>query len=415
MYETGLVIICLLPGLVFVLYVMSQKEFYIAKPSNFFVLLWFYYGFSVPIDYLTGVNVPQAWGVVDYSRPEFFHGMLEAMSMFYLVLFGYFIGGYVRARQTVGKVTVGRQSIIHPPSLSLIVFLVVIVLVANFDDVLNMSRMERNMQLNNTSYKLLKFVDLITLILCCLFIVYEKNLKKVKMVVFLSLIVGAFQGDRSSLAIPIIAYFYRIDFSVSKFKLQLFLIFGVFFLFLWKSVYSFILAYSLGKDVVFSDMLKGFSLSAIDATSSFNLLVWQIVDFDIYSLLWGYSILVLPFVIALPRFIFDFGFETLSEQYVATYLPHIAEAGGGRGFGGVAEFFLNFYIVGPLLAGIALGYLCKYFDKHKKSILGVIFLIVLFRFFRSDIASVVKTYVVMFGGVVLLWLCWSLFIKRIKL
>lgn len=90
-------------------------------------------------------------------------------------------------------------------------------------------------------------------------------------------------------------------------------------------------------------------------------------------------------------------FKTLAQQYGNQFNPTLTEKGGGIGFSGIAESWLNFGAIGPLIIGILLGSFCMIAEQSRNKIILALALIITMRFFRSDFLSLFKTWVCAFG------------------
>jgi len=409
-FERFFVLIFLCPALAyFIRFCIKEKRI---DPIDFkfqFIFYWLFYGFAVPIDYVIGFEIIKPWAVVDYTQEKFFYSMLTAMLLFYTTLIGFLItyrkpipiNHYVK-NQNVKLLTI---------PITLLVIIVVSYFLYNLDDILSLSRMERNIQGVNSSYRILKFFETVLTATGCIFILFNKNIKNVHILTFILILLGAAQGDRSSILVPAFAWLLRVKPTIKTRHFFILILSALFLLFVWKALYSFAIAYALGNDVSLNDMLKSFSFSIIEPVSSYNLTTWVLADWGLGDIYGGYTIFVLPYLRALPRFLFEFDVPTLAEQFMSLYLPHIAAKGGGRGFGIVAEFYLNFYYIGPFIFGIIWGLLAKYINNKHSLILSFIFLLCNFRIFRSDVASVFKSYVIMYGSVFFVWFIITIIIK----
>lgn len=92
---------------------------------------------------------------------------------------------------------------------------------------------------------------------------------------------------------------------------------------------------------------------------------------------------------------------TLAQDYGKMFNPTLVQSGGGIGFSGILEAWLNFGWIGPLLAGTAIGVICRVADHlPRPNVLTIIAICIVMRFFRSDAASMIKTWLIVFG----LWL-----------
>jgi hypothetical protein len=100
---------------------------------------------------------------------------------------------------------------------------------------------------------------------------------------------------------------------------------------------------------------------------------------------------------ALPTEWRDPTFLPLSQAFDWEYLPHQAEEGISMAFSAIAECWLNFGIVGPVLLGIAFGVAAKIIDTRPRGIAFYVFALLAFRLFRSDFASLTKNWIVIYG------------------
>lgn len=84
--------------------------------------------------------------------------------------------------------------------------------------------------------------------------------------------------------------------------------------------------------------------------------------------------------------------ESLSNWYVRTYEYSTYLIGGGRGFSGIIEAYINFGIVGNIFIFMVLGFIFKQINKNSNFniILYVIFLLSVYQIFRSDSYSMWK-------------------------
>lgn len=88
--------------------------------------------------------------------------------------------------------------------------------------------------------------------------------------------------------------------------------------------------------------------------------------------------------------------EPLSIWYVKNYEYKIFLIGGGRGFSGIVEGYLNFGIIGVVIYFFILGMLSKFLDNKMKNdikflLIGILFLSNVHKFFRSESYSLLKS------------------------
>lgn len=88
--------------------------------------------------------------------------------------------------------------------------------------------------------------------------------------------------------------------------------------------------------------------------------------------------------------------EPLSIWYIKKYEKIIYLSGGGRGFSGVVEGYLNFGIIGVIFHFFIIGIFAKILDKKMEKdikwlLIGVLFLSNTHKIFRSELYSILKT------------------------
>ena len=86
--------------------------------------------------------------------------------------------------------------------------------------------------------------------------------------------------------------------------------------------------------------------------------------------------------------------EPLSKWYVRNYEFDVYIKGGGRGFSGVLEAYLNFGLIGNIIVFFLYGVLFKKISNYNNEISMIIFLIVIgsvYQLFRSESYSLWKT------------------------
>ena len=90
-------------------------------------------------------------------------------------------------------------------------------------------------------------------------------------------------------------------------------------------------------------------------------------------------------------------YKSLAEQ-TAQYFMNTNEKGKGYAFSGILESMLNFWYFGPFLLGLLLGYITKkinelkYIDRYKYHVLSIFVTILIFKLVRTELAVVLKIY-----------------------
>ena len=152
------------------------------------------------------------------------------------------------------------------------------------------------------------------------------------------------------------------------------------------------------------------SLSSQDASVSYGLLV-AFLKHHVAGEFVGKTYSVGLVEITLPRFAMKWMIGddykrplTLSERFTRQFAPTVAEAGGGYGFSAVAEAWLNFGHIGPLLVGCLFGWGAAMLSRTRSPVVHCLLALVILRYFRSDFASLWKSYVVILGGGAVFWI-----------
>jgi len=173
---------------------------------------------------------------------------------------------------------------------------------------------------------------------------------------------------------------------------------GVFIL-IWKSFYVFILVESFNIDGFIAAINRGgFSLSNSDPKASIFLIAsyFDQTYNEFYNTL-GFTYIENMIGQFLRTFkIIDY--PSLGER-TATYFLDMTEKGKGLAFSGILESLLNFSYVGPFILGIILGLVTvkitdlKNIDSYKYKILSLFILIIILKLVRTEVAVVLKIYI----------------------
>lgn len=174
---------------------------------------------------------------------------------------------------------------------------------------------------------------------------------------------------------------------------------GVFVLTIWKDVYSFIIMNG-GGIAAFLDWIDTtykFSLSRTEPAASIFLLSSYFqpehkIFFDRFNLTYVEN--VVGQILRTFRLI---EYPSIGEQ-AAEYFKGITEKGKGLAFSGILESILNFGYFGPAILGFTLGYITKkiedlyVFDEYIYKVLSVFCFILIMKIARTELAVVLKIY-----------------------
>jgi hypothetical protein len=400
-----IILMLLLPAVMLVATVILRTgQHDLSDMTLFVVLLWFYYGFSVPIDILIQGRTSTVWFEIDYWSQAGTYGVILCSIAFYLFAIGAALGSKLPLKKI--RISIFK---ISPPPFWLVIVCLCAVFAVSYEEVVSLTRMERSKAGGSVSSKLINFLEFFVLAVSCIYILVAPHTGKVKTVLLLMVSLAIFSGDRSSAMLPVFAALIRFRPKVSRKQIIIIGFAFITLLFLWKPTYTCIRLSLAGETIELAKVFKDYGLSMIESSASYNMLVWSLTE-DL-SMDWpsGYSLLILPVLIGMPRFLLDVGQKTLGEAFLQQYRPELLERGGGAGFGGLPEFYLNFGWFGPLLLGFMVGICLRYAKTMHHGLVYFVLFLCLFRLFRSDVASIFKSYVVMFGGSMLLWSVFALF------
>ena len=181
----------------------------------------------------------------------------------------------------------------------------------------------------------------------------------------------------------------------------------IFLLSIWKvlSVYLF----SLGDIMLLMEFITNqysFSFTYLDPAASLLLLNSYLDGASIYdSLRFSYLFNTIGQVLNVFGLI---EYESISKRVVEFYNPLVFRKGGGFAFSGILESVLNFSYLGPAILGIILGVLLRINtlingNTEKKILLNTIFIILMIKLVRTELAVVLKLYVLPFSILILLF------------
>lgn len=208
-----------------------------------------------------------------------------------------------------------------------------------------------------------------------------------------------YDGGRELLVLLVLAIlFLKLEKTNSLYIILIGLLSGVFIL-IWKSFYVFILVESFNIDGFIAAINRGgFSLSNSDPKASIFLIAsyFDQTYNEFYNTL-GFTYIENMIGQFLRTFkIIDY--PSLGER-TATYFLDMTEKGKGLAFSGILESLLNFSYVGPFILGIILGLVTvkitdlKNIDSYKYKILSLFILIIILKLVRTEVAVVLKIYI----------------------
>lgn len=175
----------------------------------------------------------------------------------------------------------------------------------------------------------------------------------------------------------------------------------LFILTIWKAFFVYIImnGFDYEKFIHWFELRYYFSLSNSDPKSSLFLIYSYFNESnEVFYSKFGLTYIenVLGQILRAFKLI---EYPSLGEQ-VAMYFQGVSQKGKGIAFSGILESILNFWYFGPFFFGLFLGYITKkvndikYFDQYKYNILSLFIIIIMFKLVRTEVAVVLKIYIV---------------------
>ena len=386
----------LLAAVIFLWVIGASQDTNLYSLRNLFLAVWLYYGFAVGMDLISGAEIPYTSGEIYMMDPTNWPRVAFVMWCYLLCGIAFLITYAVMQGKRDSKPIELRYALHTPPEWALIA---IHVLVTYFyiKIFFGLDRMERlAMASQYASYKfgqllipLTMSMDIIT-ILC-------GNKRKGMMAMGLALLLALVTGNRSYVMLVVLVGTFQWRPKLRGWKLVGIVSSCAFMVFAFKTLYAVAFSWYLGDRVDMAMIYDNLhmTLSGLDADASYSIATFY-TSHD--SPMWlGSSYVKTPLLLAWPRFLGGIEVTTLAENYVWSYHIDTARRGGALAFSAIAEAWLNFSYAGPLLLGIAWGAIANFFDNRARGVPYFIVVLMVARLFRSDTASLVKNWILVWG------------------
>jgi hypothetical protein len=256
------------------------------------------------------------------------------------------------------------------------------------------------MRREDVTLKLISLLVKFVFAACLFYVVKVDNKKQALKVTFLCMLLGALTGGRTYVILPLLIFLmrYRIRFSlITKLASMGFVLFVML---LWKTiVYGTVAKVLFLGEYSLPNTIPTYSISKVEAAGMMSMFIY-FLEKSVSPLWLGYSYVEITVRNILPRFITDFSVPALSEQYSPVLDFNFSTNPTDIGFSAMAESWLSFGLLGPVIVGLFFGVLTRFFDKGRKGMAFYIFACFSLRFFRVDFASLTKSWAVAFVGYV---------------
>gem|GEM_PF-5442970 len=363
---------------------------------NLFLAVWLYYGFSIGIDLITGAEIPYTSGEIYMMDPANWPRVSFVMWCYLLCGISFLVTYAIMQGKRPSRPLELRYSLSTPPEL-VIVLIHAVVAYFYVQIFFGLDRMERlAMAQQYPSYKFAQLLVPLTLSMDIIMVLCGNNRKSMICVV-LALLLALVTGNRSYVMLVVLVGTFH-----WRPKLQGWKLIGIvgscgFMVFAFKTLYAVGLAWYVGQRVDMAMIYDNLhmTLSGLDADASYAIASFYTGH---ESPLWlGKSYVKTPILLAWPRFLGGIEVTTLAEDYVWSYHIATAKRGGALAFSAIAEAWLNFSYCGPVLLGVFWGAVANLFDNRSRGIAYFIVVLMVARLFRSDTASLVKNWVLVWG------------------
>jgi hypothetical protein len=381
----------------------SERRLIISRTGDVFMLAWFYYGFAIAIDILLGLEIQGIPGMSDFSDDSS-RELLVYVLGYYLLCGGAFFLAYVWLGKTPRSLR-PSQPVILPPLPVLIGAHVVLLVLLTQAGYFGLTRPQRMLLISDSlplrlmvhSMAVLRAIDLVVIVLST-----RKNY--VLGAAAAAICLGLASGGRMELMSIILILVLKYRFSCSRVKFAAVIVALLAVFACWKTTYQYVYDHFFEPGTNRSVLeYANTSLSGIDSYASSLIAVIGLEEECPYYLGKTYTYDIVQ--AALPREWRDADFLPLSQQFDWDYLPERAEEGISMAFSAIAESWLNFGVLGPLLLGLVFGIAARVIDTRPRGVAFYIFALVVFRLFRSDFASLCKNWIVIYGGTMIACYC----------
>ncbi len=375
-----------------------SHRFNLHSLHNVFLFALFYYALSVPIDLLLGFEIRTPPGMPDLNSSDMLGYVYEVLT-FYLICAITFLLTYNLIPWKTRLAQNNKHYNIWLPPLWFLVLIHIIVLIIYINLSWDLNRSERALlSSQNVWYKLYGIIVMLLQALDFLYIIVCSNRRKSTYVLLLFIVIGVVAGSRTIIVLYPLVFIARWKIDIPR--LYYLLICGLILILLiyWKPAYYYVIeTFVGGNPSLISMSTPRISLSSIEAASSYQIFVDYLRRGDIPYWL-GSTYVKIPINLIWPRFLSEIPILTLADEYMWTFRPEIAAIGGRMGFSALAESWLNFGLIGPAMLGAMGGIISKYFDSKSRGVIFYIFLLIIYRLFRSDAGELFKSWILVFGG-----------------
>lgn len=389
---------------------LARPNFAFDSSLAVITLAWAYYTFAIPLDLWLGFSVKGAQRLPDLEDPAMFGYVIDVVLYHIAFMAGVLVGykGMQTLRRTSARpaaaADVGFPSWLAQPAVlpgwcTYVVAGLAVTVYWTIVDTANRGLQEELLR-QDAYLRSLSFLVEISLGWVVWHVLNVADPRRAFRVLPAAAIVGLSTGARVYLGVAALIFLlrYRIRLSLRA-RIALFVVAGLAVV-LWKVLYSQVSSFVLtGEFLELAEMLPNLGLAELEASDSWAYFVYFLREGS--SPLWlGWSYVNLTLANLAPRALTGVESTTLAVEYAARLNPAFAEAPMGLGFSGLAEAWLNFGTLGPLAVGVVWGGVSSFVDSRPRGLSFYVFAIMSARFFRSDFASLAKTWCVVLASAI---------------
>ena len=378
-------------------------------------LIFFIYGFSFYIDHHFSSLESITYGALGslHYRDSNHTKILLSYTIFGLF---YFLGVFARSNRRADRRSRGENIVRNTRLYRLLLLIMSFVFVYLLLQLQGMERLQKIEYLG--SHKLLTSISAVGM-LSTLFVgrdIIERNngITWQELLFLISAFgYGLFEGGREVFVYSILLFLPEINKRRNKLVPFLFAGITVFIVSIWKSVSTYV--FVLGDIELLLDFLVNnyrFSISYLDPAGSLLLLNSFMNGEELYETMrLSYIFNVFGQIGNIFGFI---EYESISKRVVEYYSEDTYRKGGGFAFSGILESFLNFGCFGPLILGYSVGKLLRvrrfiFRNGALQRLYGLMFIIVSMKLVRTELAVVLKLYLL---PLILLWVLFRMKLQR---
>src|SRR5262245_11589946 len=407
----------LFAGLVGVLLVaailwLARPDFAFDSSLAVITLAWAYYTFAIPLDLWLGFSVRGSQRLPDLEDPAMFGYVIDVFLYHLAFMAGVFIGhkGMRILRETTARPApagvIGLPNWLAKPAVlpgwcTYVVAGLAVTVYWTIIDTANRGLQEESLR-QDAYLRSLSFLVEISLGWVVWHVLNVGDPRRALRVMPAAAIVGLSTGARLYLGVAALIFLlrYRIRLTLRA-RVALLVVAGLAVV-LWKVLYSQVSSVLLNGELLdLAEMVPNLGFAEIEASDSWAYFAYFLREGS--SPLWlGWSYISLTLANLAPRALTGVESTTLAVEYAIRLNPTFAETPAGLGFSGLAEAWLNFGTLGPLAVGVVWGGVANFLDTRPRGLSFYVFAMMSARFFRSDFATLAKTWCVVLTSAILI-------------